>query len=138
MLSLNKIDYLNHMMGSTIMWYSYHYSFFFQNVKTNVSFIAHGFLSNKHNQSCSYSCPINMTFNKDSSLNFVVRKLYSNFSHQYSNSQSVTNNKSNMFCTSVGLLGENTFRSKFCLKAFNFFTGKFLFSLKKKLKGGDI
>ena len=79
-----------------------------------------------------------MTFNKDSSLNFVVRKLYSNFSHQYSNSQSVTNNKSNMFCTSVGLLGENTFQSKFCLKAFNFFTGKFLFSLKKKLKGGDI
>ena len=85
----------------------------------NDCFIAHAFLPNKHNQSCSKSLHQNgATLIEQTEILLVARKTYSNFSCQ--TARTVTNSdmhKSNSgFCTSLNTLGEINFQSKLCLK----------------------
>ena len=85
----------------------------------NECFIAHAFLQNKHNQSCSKSLHQNVaTLIEQTDILLVARKTYSHFSCQ--TARTVTNSdmhKSDSgFCTSLDTLGKINFQSKLCLK----------------------
>ena len=97
----------------------------------NDCFIAHAFLSNKHNQSCSKSLHQNgATLNKERFYGQIEKLI------QISPARTVTicdMHKSNSgFCTSLDTLAEVNLRLKLFLKTSNFFVWRLLFFRQKK------